>query len=149
MAEPTSPNVSADIAAGSGAVAASSASPRPASAAGPVRFPGSSATSGSGSGGLVPSEWPAQAADAIVETVGKVSDKTTKPAITAARGAVYGMLAGIVGLVALVLLLILVVRLYSNYVPGDVWPLYAGLFGVLSIAGIVLLRRANRPAPSA
>jgi hypothetical protein len=42
-----------------------------------------------------PDEWPAQAADTIVRVVGSVRDKTTGPAVTAARGAVYGLLAAI------------------------------------------------------
>lgn len=100
-------------------------------------------------GGLVPAEWPAQAADAIVETIDKVKDKTTKPAITAARAVVYGLLAAIVGAVATILLLVLVVRLYANYVPRTVWPLYAGLFLVLMGAGIFCIRKANAPATKA
>ena len=99
--------------------------------------------------GVIPAEWPAQAADTIVDTVAKVRDKTTKPAITAARAAVYGLIAGVVGLVAFVLVLIVVVRVWANYVPGHVWIIYAILGVLLSIGGIVLLGRANRPAPSA
>jgi hypothetical protein len=96
--------------------------------------------------GLVPDDWPIQAADTIVETIGKVRDKTTKPALLAARGLVYGLLAAIVGTVALVLVLVLVVRLYANYVPGDVWILYAVLGAVLTVLGLWLLRKANAPA---
>lgn len=162
MAEPTSPStppadsptlagavstgseaVSTGTAAGtnSGAVSAGSMAR---TASGPASERAKAASSPATTGGLVPAEWPAQAADAIVDTIGKVRDKTTKPAVTAARGVVYGTLAGIVGLVALVLVLILLVRVLANYVPGDVWLIYAALFVVLSIAGIVLLRKANR-----
>jgi hypothetical protein len=96
--------------------------------------------------GIVPDDWPVQAADTIVETIGKVRDKTTKPALLAARGLVYGLLAAIVGSLALILVLVLVVRLYANYVPGDVWILYAGVGAFLAILGLWLLRKANRPA---
>lgn len=104
--------------------------------------------------GLVPAEWPAQAADAIVETIDKVKDKTTKPAITAARAVVYGLLAAVVGPVALILVLVLLARLYANYVAGafhvippTIWPLYALLFVGFMVGGTLLLRKANRPAP--
>ncbi|MBA3282126.1 MAG: hypothetical protein H0U29_07840 [Acidimicrobiia bacterium] len=96
--------------------------------------------------GVIPDEWPAQAADTIVETIGKVRDKTAKPAVVAARGLVYGLLGAVVGTVALVLFLVLVVRLYANYVPGDVWPLYAVLAVVMIPAGLILLKKANSPA---
>lgn len=93
---------------------------------------------------MIPDEWPAQAADAIVDTISKVRDKTTKPAIVAARGVVYGLLAAVIGTVALTVLLILVVRILS-YLPGDIWTVYAFLAVVFSIAGLVLLRKANQP----
>lgn len=100
--------------------------------------------------GMIPGEWPSQAADKIVETIATVRDKTTKPALTAARAVVYGLLAAIVGTVAVVLLLVLFVRLAANYLPlpgpqGTVWPIYTALAVVMIGAGLVLLRRANRP----
>ena len=61
-------------------------------------------------------DWPAQAADKIVQVVGQVRDRTTGPAITVARGAVYGLLAGILGAVCLVLFIICLVRLLDTYV---------------------------------
>lgn len=101
-----------------------------------------------GPGGMIPAEWPAQAADTIVDTIAKVRDKTTKPAIVAARGLVYGLLAAIVGTVAAVLLLIVVVHMWDNWFPGNVWILYAIFFVLLSGVGLALLRKANAPAPS-
>lgn len=97
------------------------------------------------SNGVIPAEWPAQAADTIVDTIDKVRDKTTKPALTAARGLVYGLLGAIVGTVAAILALVLVVRLYENYVPGDVWPFYAVVAVLFLVAGVALLKRASRP----
>ncbi|CAN5759663.1 hypothetical protein BH10ACT1_BH10ACT1_40520 [soil metagenome] len=96
--------------------------------------------------GMIPAEWPAQAADKIVETISTVRDKTTKPALTAARALVYGLLAAIVGVVALILVLVLVVRLYANYVPGNVWPIYAGLALAMLLGGTLLLKKASAPA---
>ncbi|MCB0970373.1 MAG: hypothetical protein KDA97_02480 [Acidimicrobiales bacterium] len=98
------------------------------------------------SSGMIPAEWPAQAADTIVDTIAKVRDKTTKPAIVATRALVYGLLAAIVGVVALVLVLVLLTRIWANYVPGDVWTLYALLAVVFSVVGLVLLRKANASA---
>ena len=95
---------------------------------------------------MIPAEWPGQAADVIVDTIAKVRDRTTKPAIVAARGLVYGLMALIVGTVAAVLLLIVVVHMWDNWFPGKVWILYAILFVGFSTGGLVLLRRANAPA---
>lgn len=106
---------------------------------------------GSGASGMIPAEWPAQAADTIVDTIAKVRDKTTKPIIVAARALVYGLLAAIMGTVAAVLAMILVVRAWDNWVPGDVWVLYVLLAVGFSAGGAVLLRKANdtRPATDA
>ena len=98
------------------------------------------------SGGVIPAEWPAQAADTIVETIDKVRDKTTRPVLTAARAVVYGLLGVIVGTASAILAFILVVRLYENYVPGPIWPLYAGIALAFFGLGFVLLKRANGPA---
>ena len=98
---------------------------------------------------MIPAEWPAQAADTIVDTIGKVRDNTTTRAITAARWLVYGTIAGIVGIATLVLLLVMLVHMWDNWFPGQVWILYAILFAIFSIAGLVLLRKANAPAPEA
>lgn len=97
------------------------------------------------SGGLIPAEWPAQAADVIVDTISKVRDKTTKPAIVASRAVVYGLIAAVVGFVAFWLVLLLIVRLWANYVPGHVWVIYAIFFAMFSVAGAFLLRKANAP----
>lgn len=56
------------------------------------------------------SDWPTQATDTIVNLVDTVREKTTGPATTAVRGAVYGLLIAIVGTAALVLFLVLLVR---------------------------------------
>jgi hypothetical protein len=95
--------------------------------------------------GVIPPEWPAQAADAVVETIAKVKDKTTKPAIVAVRSVVYGVIVGLVGALAIFLILVLIVRLWANYVPGHVWIIYAIFALVFSVAGAVMLRKANLP----
>ena len=42
----------------------------------------------------------------------------------------------------------MVVRAYDNWMPGNVWPLYAALAVLFTVGGIVCLGRANRPAPA-
>ncbi len=96
--------------------------------------------------GVVPADWPAQAADTIVETVDKVRDKTTRPAQIAARAVVYGLLAVVVGSIAVVLLLIGLIRALDNWAPGEIWTKYTGIGALFIVAGIWALRRANQPA---
>ncbi len=96
---------------------------------------------------LLPPEWPSQIADTVVDTVGKVRDKTTGPAVRASRGVVYALVAGILGVVGVVVLLILLIRLAANYIPGPIWIVYLLLGAVFTVGGIVLWVRAfNAPA---
>lgn len=97
-------------------------------------------------------DWPAQAADTIERLVGTVRDKTTGPAITAARWVVYGTFALLVGLVVGVLLAIAFVRIVDVYLP-DAWVgedhtwaahLLVGL--VFTVAGMLLWSRRSAPA---
>ena len=79
------------------------------------------------------SAWPDQAADLIVQGVGAVRDKTVGPAMTIARGLVYGVFALLIGTVAAVLGSILLVRIITVYLPGErVWITEIGL-GVVFI----------------
>ena len=95
-------------------------------------------------------DWPAQIADTIVNVVGSVRDKTTGPALTIARGIVYGTFAAIVGCAALVVLVIAGVRLLDNYLPSAVfgeehtWAAHMIIGLLLTIAGAVLWMR-RRP----
>ena len=98
--------------------------------------------------GVIPAEWPAQAADTIVETIAKVRDRTTKPALLAARGVVYGLVAGVVGIIFAVLAVILLIRVLS-YLPGNIWTVYAAFAVIFSAVGLFLLRKAGKPAPAA
>lgn len=97
-------------------------------------------------------DWPAQAADTIVRVVGQVRNKTTGPAVTVARGVVYGVLAGIVAIVVVVLLAIGSVRVLDVYLPESVtsddntWLAHAIVGAVFSGAGLVLWRFRRNPA---
>ncbi len=97
-------------------------------------------------------DWPAQATDTIVRTVGRVRDKTTGPAVTAARGVVYGLLAGVLGIAALVLIAIAAVRFIDSYLPDAVvgethtWAAHLLVGGVFTLAGLLLWSR-RKPRP--
>ncbi len=99
-------------------------------------------------------DWPAQAADSIVDIVGKVADATTGKAVSTARWVVYGVLAGILGAAIAVLMAIAVVRLLDAYLPsslfGDshVWAAHL-LTGLLfTVMGALLWRKRRPPEPA-
>jgi hypothetical protein len=95
----------------------------------------------------VAGDWPAQAADTIVRVVGQVRDKTAGPAITAARGVVYGVLAALLGVTCAVLLAIMLVRLLDNYLVGEnnTWLAHLLVGGLFSVAGLFLLFVKTKP----
>lgn len=89
-------------------------------------------------------DWPSQATDAIVEQVTKIRDKTTGPARTAAKWAVFGAFAISLGTVALIILVIGAVRALDNYLPSSVfgethtWAAHSILGAILLVVGLVL-----------
>jgi hypothetical protein len=93
------------------------------------------------------SDWPAQAADAIVEQVGKVRDRTTGPAIKISGYVVFGAFAMLLGTVAFVLFLIGAFRALDAYLPDAVfgeehtWAAYTILGAVLVLAGLFTSRK--------
>jgi hypothetical protein len=93
-------------------------------------------------------DWPAQAADAIVDAVGLVRDKATGPVLKAARAVVYGVILGVAGLALLILVPTLAVRILDIIIPGPVWSAHLVLGGVTTLVGLYLLRVARRTAPS-
>lgn len=93
-------------------------------------------------------EWPAQAADLIVDKVDLVRTKTTGPILTAARGAVFGLIAMVLGVMAAILLLIGVVRGLDNVIPSSVWSTYLVLGLLFTLVGTLLFRRRKTPGLS-
>lgn len=95
-------------------------------------------------------DWPAQAADTIERVVGSVRDKTTGPALTVARGVVYGTFAALVGTACLVVLVIMAIRLLDSYLPDAVfgedhmWAAYLILGVVFVVTGGVLWGRRHQ-----
>jgi hypothetical protein len=84
------------------------------------------------------SEWPSQAADTIVDLVDQVRAKTTGPAITVARGLVFGLIVGVLALVVGVLALVFLVRLTTEVLEliwdgAGVWLTYL-IYGVVFTA---------------
>ena len=100
-------------------------------------------------------DWPAQAADTIERAVQGVRDKTTGPAITAARWAVAGLFLVIIGTTVAILLAIALVRVLDVYLPESVfgethvWAAYLILGLPVFVAGIVLLAKRHSPDPDA
>jgi hypothetical protein len=99
-------------------------------------------------------DWPAQAAETIEKAVQGVRDKTTGPAITAARWGVAGLFLLVIGTMVGVLLAIALVRLLDVYLPesvfgeSHVWAAYLILGLPVFVAGVVLVARRNsRPDP--
>ena len=94
-------------------------------------------------------DWPAQAADTIERLVGTVREKTTGPALTAARAVVYGTFAFVIGSALVILAIIGAVRLLDNYLPDawvgedHMWVTYLILGLVFLVAGIICWSRRN------
>lgn len=97
-------------------------------------------------------DWPAQAADTIERVVGSVRDKTTGPAITAARWVVYGTFALLVGAVVGVLLAIAAVRALDAYLPNawvgeqHTWAAHLIVGLLFSLVGMLAWSRRSAPA---
>ena len=100
------------------------------------------------------SDWPAQAADTIERAVQSVRDKTTGPAITAARWFVAGIYVLIAGIVVAVLFAIALVRILDAYIPdwwvGDehVWLAHGFVGAICAAAGLWMLSRRSKPDAS-
>lgn len=96
---------------------------------------GSSPTSG-GDG----NDWTVQIADTIESVVSSVRNKTTVPLVTAARGVVYGLVAGVFGAAIAILLTITLIRVIDIVLP--IWATYLLLGGIFLAAGALLWRKA-------
>jgi hypothetical protein len=103
-------------------------------------------------GDAAAADWPAQATDLIVKTVGQLRDKTTGPAIKAARGVVYGLLAGLLGGVAGLLVAIALVRgldegIEAIFDSRETWAAH-GIIGLLfTLLGLLLWSKRRAPEP--
>lgn len=107
-------------------------------------------------GEISTADWPAQAADQVERVVGVVRDNTTGKAITAARAVVLGVFAMFAAAAVIVCLVVGLDRFLIVYLPDDlvgedhVWVAHVIVGVLLTLPGLVLLRRARRPvAPAA
>ena len=104
---------------------------------------------------LTDPDWATNTTDQVVRLVDNVKSKTTKPAVMAARGVVFGLLAAFLGVFALVLLIIGLTRgLQAAIEPFTdharaVYISYFIIGGVLCIIGAVLFKKRNDKAGSA
>jgi uncharacterized integral membrane protein len=96
------------------------------------------------------SDWPTQATDTIVNLIDQVRAKTTGPAVTVARGLVFGVIVGVLGLIATVLLLVFAVRLTTEVLVSiwdgaGVWLTYL-IYGTLFtvVGAVVFAKRRAR-----
>lgn len=85
----------------------------------------------------IPEDWPARAADTVVDMVDKVRTKTTRPAILVSRVLVYGIVIAFCALALLTLLLVGLFRL-SMLGGGEVYWRYFGWGGALFLIGLLL-----------
>jgi hypothetical protein len=93
------------------------------------------------------SDWPAQAADTIVDLVDQVRTKTTGPAITVSRAFVFGLIVVVLAVIVMVLALIFLVRLITDLlelaIDDAVWLTYLLLGAVFTIGGALVFGRRH------
>ena len=98
---------------------------------------------------LTDPNWAEATTEQVVKLVDSVKAKTTKPAVMAARGLVFGLLAIFLGLFALVLLLVGLTRgLQAAIEPfldqgRAVYISYFIVGGVLTLVGAILFKKRN------
>ena len=93
---------------------------------------------------ILEGDWPAQAATSIEQLVTTVRDRTTVPALTAARAIVYALVGGSLLLAAFVMFTICLIRLVDNYLPGEVWAAYLLVGGLFLLIGLILWTQRGR-----
>jgi hypothetical protein len=89
-------------------------------------------------------DWPVQATDAVERVVGTIRDKTTVPLTTAARGIVYGLIAGVMAGAAAVLIAIAAVRFVDIWIPGPVWRAEGAVGTVFALGGLFLWSKRRK-----
>ncbi len=100
---------------------------------------------------LTDPNWAESTTDQVVQFVDQVKDRTTRPAVMAARGLVFGFLAAFLGVFALIVFLITVTRglqvgILEHFMeqPRAVYTSYLIVGGILSLVGLLLFRKRNQ-----
>jgi len=102
---------------------------------------------------LTDPHWATDVADQVERIVGTVRDRATKPLVHIARGVVFGLIAAFLGLTALVLLLVGLTRGLQTVLelivswPRAVYISYLVVGGILSLAGLLVMRKRQAPRP--
>jgi hypothetical protein len=93
-------------------------------------------------------DWAGEAARTIGRVVDGVVDKTTRPIQRVVRILIFGLVAAALGAVFVALVVIGLLRLLdSDAFSHRVWAADAVLGGIISLGGVLLLRRAmSRPS---
>jgi len=93
--------------------------------------------------GVPEDDWPKQATEQVVRLVDTVRDKTTGPVLSAAKGAVFGVVAGAAGTMMVVLLVIMAIRVLTMIFDGRVWITYLLLGVLFTLTGGLAWSRRN------
>jgi glycopeptide antibiotics resistance protein len=94
------------------------------------------------------SDWTTDAVDNIERVVGAVRDKTVKPAQSATRAIVFGLLTTFFIATALALFSIGVFRVVDVYLPTGVWAPYLIFGGIFVVAGSFFWARRTKTSSS-
>jgi hypothetical protein len=100
---------------------------------------------------LTDPNWPSTLADQVERVVGTVREKTTAPAIHAARAVVYGLLIFIIAIPVVVLLVIVITRGLQSFLDlfmtwaQAVYVSYFLLGGILIVVGALLFSKRHLP----
>jgi hypothetical protein len=97
-------------------------------------------------------DWTVEVANRIESVVETVRDKTTVPVTKAARGLVFGLVAGVLGAAAFFLVVVGLVRVLDVYLPFHplarrVWVVDAAAAAIFLGSGAFLWRK-RRPGGS-
>ena len=87
-------------------------------------------------------DWATQATDTIEQVVGLVRDRTVKPARSASKAIVYGLLTAFFLSTAVVLLIIAFFR-GVFVITGRVWGAYFIVGGIMIVAGALCWTRRS------
>jgi len=96
-------------------------------------------------------DWSAKATETVVQSVGKVRERTTGKALEISRVVVYGVAIAFIAVLFLLLLLVFLVRVMNlgiDAIPGierdrAVWITYLALGAIFSLGGALLWRKRD------
>jgi drug/metabolite transporter (DMT)-like permease len=92
-------------------------------------------------------DWPAQAADAVVDLVGTVRDRAVEPLLTVVRALVYGIVIVVTATIAVVLVIVALIRGLDLLIPGEVWSAYLVLGAIFTLSGMWFWSRRRPRSP--